>query len=176
MFLRLMMLIKGVDNQTVFFYKYSLEQSFFYSDLLFLVGWFVYLIRLTAQRFYKFLLIIGGAFTILFYLTMAILYSVSHGGEAMVIPTNQVKGEYLIRIGDLAGIHPGNDLHRDLFVYKKTFPLTYTKVYETNRSIEREVFEAYRKGDVHLTIQNDQRILVLADEEIVIEGSMRSIK
>ena len=87
-----------------------------------------------------------------------------------------MKGEYLIRIGNLAGIHPGNDLHRDLFVYKKTFPLIYTKVYETNRSIELDVFEAYRKGDVHLTIQNGQRILVLANEEIVIEGSVRSLQ
>ena len=167
-FLRLMMLIKNIDNQTVFFYKDSLEPSFFYSDLLFLVGWFVYVNRLITPKIYKFLLLIGGAFTLVVYLSLALLYSVQFG-ETKVLPSNQVNEEYVIRIGELAGIHPGNDLHRDLLIYKKILPLTYKKVYETNRSLEWDDLEAYRKGDIRLITQNEQWILLLGSEEIFLK-------
>ena len=165
--LRLVMLISGIDNQTVYFYKEPLALTFFYWDLLFLIIWSVRMLRVPKKRLFKFFLFIGIMLTLTFYVTLTMVNIVSNGGEEKVIQTDQMSDEYLIRLGNLPGIHPGNDSHRDLFVYKKFFPMVYTKIYETNLSFTLEEVEAYRKGETQLRMRNGNKILVLATKEVV---------
>ncbi|WP_273853441.1 hypothetical protein [Guptibacillus spartinae] len=166
--LRLVMLFSSIDNHTVYFYKEPLAPSFFYWDLLFLIIWSVRILRLPKQRLFKFFLFIGIMLTLAFYGALTIVNSVSTGGEVKAIQTDQMSDDYLIRLGNLPGIHPGNDSHRDLFVYKKNFPMVYTKIYETNLSFTWDEVEAYRKGEARLRMRDGNKVLVLANKEIMI--------
>lgn len=168
MLARLVMLTSSIDNQIVYFYKEPIAPSFFYWDLLFLIIWSVKMLRVPKRRLDKFFLLLGSTVFLLFYFTFTILYGVSHGGEEKVIQTDHISEDYVMRLGNLPGIHPGNDLHRDLFIYKKIYPMVYTKIYETNLSLGLDQVEAYRKGEAQLKKRNGNQILLLAGEEVVV--------
>ena len=115
----------------------------------------------------KLVVVVGLILSMSSYLVFFLFYIVAHDGAEVVLPSSDVQNHYLIRLGDLPGLHPDeNMLNRDISIYKQRIPFVYEKIYEDKKPIQHYI--AYLKGDMHFIQERNVSLLKIGDQQIAI--------
>ncbi len=115
----------------------------------------------------KLVLVVGLILSMSSYLVLFLFYIVAHDGAEVVLPSSDDKDHYLIRLGDLPGLHPDEKMiNRDISIYKQRIPFVYEKIYEDKQPIQYCI--AYLKGDMHFIQERNVSLLKIGDQQIAI--------
>jgi hypothetical protein len=152
----------------VFFYKENLSSSFFYFDLLFLLLFFIHLyFSSNKTHSLKLVVLFGLIISMSGYLVLFLFYSVAHDGVEVELPSSKEQNHYLIRVGDLPGLHPDEEmLNREIYIYEKKIPFVYKRIYKDNKPIEQ--YTAYLKGNMQFIKDKDISLLKIGDQKITV--------